>query len=740
MFIYLYNKAEKKATLALKSWLLARLDTLLENGAGKIKQEEAQLFLTCKEKGEAIARIQEKRTQIDEEWHELYQECITKIDDSNDITRKAKARALMAEELENAMRILNRQLTEWQQKVYKKWTHVEEVRNEFRAKWHALKKGCSKKVEDVKEVLHSLTLGETEDEIASVERGIKADLELVVTWVGEQLAIHPYFPNKKEFLEDVQKKVDNVLTHTGKSLRVLLHEKKNIARTEFSESSTETLDKSGALTPPPYATDNTLKTPLFSPDDVKPFVLNVNEYGEKIKTGDSAFTQGACSALQSGTSGGYLNNTAINYFASNTFLPYQISATLAAQNAMLHKACFMPAIDAVRNGFEMSINETHKEFSPQILEYLKKRNKDMRIMENLAEFLGYGRMFGIRVCLPVVNSEDPEFYYKPFDINAVEPNSYKGLTQIDPQWVQPFLSGRSVSDPSWIHFYQPTYWHIAGTETGRLRNLVHRSHLIIYVYAPVADVLKPTYFFGGPSLPQLLYDRLYAAEQIANEGPPMAKTKRIMVANTDRLDSLLLNECENSALLNNMLKNINNYSMLMMGNKEGESITKLDTDLSDFDALLMSQYQLVASIAGMPASKLLGTSPKGFQSTGNLEMQHYYELLESNQKAALHPLLERHLLLLSKSEIEHKFGIQKVNVDVHFNPLDSPSKTEESTIYNNHAQADALLVREGIISREELRQKIANNPCSGFNAIDPSDLPDDAPDLYGEQLPPKFEQ
>ncbi len=42
---------------------------------------------------------------------------------------------------------------------------------------------------------------------------------------------------------------------------------------------------------------------------------------------------------------------------------------------------------------------------------------------------------------------------------------------------------------------------------------------------------------------------------------------------------------------------------------------QLDTSLSDFDSLIMTQFQLLAAEAGMPVSKLMKTQSKGLGDT-----------------------------------------------------------------------------------------------------------------------------
>ena len=92
--------------------------------------------------------------------------------------------------------------------------------------------------------------------------------------------------------------------------------------------------------------------------------------------------------------------------------------------------------------------------------------------------------------------------------------------------VQAKLDGLDASDPSSINFYEPTYWTINGQR-------IHRSHLIIMRGPEVPDILKPTYLYGGISIPQMIYERVYGAERTANEAPQLTMTKRMKVLKMD---------------------------------------------------------------------------------------------------------------------------------------------------------------------------------------------------------------
>jgi hypothetical protein len=159
----------------------------------------------------------------------------------------------------------------------------------------------------------------------------------------------------------------------------------------------------------------------------------------------------------------------------------------------------------------------------------------------------------------------------------------------------------------------------------------------------------------------------------------------------------------------------NNYGV-KLGDKEGDEFQQFDTTLADFDAMMMSQYQIVAAIAGMPSTKLLGTSPKGFGASGEYEESSYHETLESIQDEVT-PFLERHQALVWRSFIGPKLGGADVATTVSWNPLDTPTAKELADTNLVKAQTGNALVQSGAIDGQDERQRIATDKDSGYHAL-----------------------
>lgn len=396
----------------------------------------------------------------------------------------------------------------------------------------------------------------------------------------------------------------------------------------------------------------------------------------------------------------------IAWYGAQSFIGYQVCAIIS-QNWLVDKACSMPARDAVRNGYETTVNDGVK-VAPDILEDIKHQDDKHKLGDNCIEFIRNGRIFGIRHLLYVVDSPDPDYYEKPYNPDGITPGSYKGMTQIDPYWITPELSFEAASNPAAFDFYEPTWWRINGKR-------YHKSHFAIMRNGQVPDILKPTYLYGGIPVPQKVAERIYAAERTANEAPMLAMTKRLTVMNLD-VEKALTNPKTFEQKMGYWTNLMNNFGVKVIGGQE--QIQQFDTSLNDLDAVIMTQYQIVAAAADVPATKLLGTTPKGFNASGNYEEASYHEELESLQTSYLTPLINGHHERLIRSYILPKYNCELFHTEANWLPVDSPTANEMADINLKKAQADQTWANIGAVDGVDVRDRLIRDRDSGYNGIE----------------------
>lgn len=404
---------------------------------------------------------------------------------------------------------------------------------------------------------------------------------------------------------------------------------------------------------------------------------------------------------------GAIPDAQLLWYASQGFIGFQLCAVLS-QQWLIDKACSIPPRDAIRNGYKVAINGPELEDAPAVIEKIRAADKRYGLKRQCVELSKMARVFGIRIAIFKVDSPDPQYYSRPFNPDGITPGSYRGIVQVDPYWCIPELSIQGAANPASAEFYEPTYWTIQGVR-------YHKSHLVIVRGPELPDILKPSYQYAGLSLVQRIYERVYAAERTANEGPQLALSKRAMVFYTDTGKAL--------ADQNNFMQRLTTWANfrdnfgVKVADKDGDKVEQHDTNLSNFDETVMTQYQLVAAIANMPATKLLGTTPKGFNSSGDYEEASYHEELESIQTGDMEPLISRHHVCLMRSEGAAMGLDPRTVLTVEWPALDAPTAKEEAEIEKTKAETDKIYVEAGAIDGQDVRARIIADPKSGYDGI-----------------------
>lgn len=400
------------------------------------------------------------------------------------------------------------------------------------------------------------------------------------------------------------------------------------------------------------------------------------------------------------------------YYAKQGFIGFN-NCAIIAQDWLVNKAIALPCYDAIAIDYDVNVcDDEISDEDQNIIAQLRKlsNNNKFKIKEICKHFAENKRKFGQALCIPLIEGVD---YSVPFNIDVITSKSYKGMTVIEPQWVSPVLDIEASTDPTSTRFYKPTWFKLPNGD------LIHYTWFIFNTYGEPSDILKPSYYFGGYPLPQMLYEYVYAAHKTAKEAPMLAQSKRLNYIEGN-VNAYLGDEERLNREINLVSWLRNNWGWLLV--KKDQRIGQLDTSLTDFDAVTMLGYQIVAAISGVQSARLLETSPKGWQSSGSLEDKNYSKTLQAIQRLDYTAILEFHYQLLAKSE----FNIDK-EYTVTFDEIDTPTEKERAEIREINARTDSTYINAGVVSAEEIRGVLREDEKSGYNAL--------SEEMEGEGLP-----
>lgn len=304
----------------------------------------------------------------------------------------------------------------------------------------------------------------------------------------------------------------------------------------------------------------------------------------------------------------------------------------------------------------------------------------------------------------------------------LRPGGILRFVVIDP--VNVFPGDYNSLSPLSPDYFRPRWWWVLGQR-------VHASRLIRLTANEVPVLLKPAYNFLGIPQAQILWDYvLHFQECRAAEARLLTKFS-MTVFKTSMADILFSagGTATLDARMRYMTQTMNNDGVLAV-DKEAEDVIKLETPLSGVTDIVRQSLEILAALNRTPAVKLLGISPSGFNATGESDIRNYYDHITSQQEKVLRDAIRTVLDCVQL----HLRGEIDQSVTFDFSPLGEEDRAALATMQKTKADTIAVYLDRDIISPEEVRKALANDPDSGFADIDPEDVPEG--NGMPDELPP----
>lgn len=311
----------------------------------------------------------------------------------------------------------------------------------------------------------------------------------------------------------------------------------------------------------------------------------------------------------------------------------------------------------------------------------------------------------------------------PLDISekSTELQSFKRFTLIEP--INLFPGNYESIDPLSPHYYVPDMWWVQGKQ-------VHASRLIRICGNEVPIILKPTYNFLGIPQAQILYDYVIHFQDARMSEARLLEKFSIKIVKTDMQDVLTNPNATSGvdARVGYMAANMTNDGIMML-DKDMEDFINVNVPLSGVTDIVRQQLEFIVAINRTPAVKLLGISPAGF-NTGDSDIKNYNDHISSQQEKILRAPVQKMLDIIQIV----KLGKYNKSVSFKFKGLNEDDEKAIADAQDVKAGTRQKYLQEGVVSQEEVRKAISEDPHSGFFGIDVSDIPDgDDEDYTGQE-------
>lgn len=340
------------------------------------------------------------------------------------------------------------------------------------------------------------------------------------------------------------------------------------------------------------------------------------------------------------------------------------------------------------------------------LKELQEAFEEFRVQDHLRAlglmdgFYGRGQLYinikgqesDVRRMLPLL--------YNPANIPR---GSLLGFKPIEPVWTTPYMY--NSNDPTRDDFYVPSAWYVLGKRT-------HATRLLTVVGRPLPDLLKPAYNFGGLSLSQMIEPYVVRWLKTVDGVNKMINNYSTSGVSTNMQAELAGEDGEavkRAHLFNVMRGNLG----LMVLDKDSEEFFQYNTPLSELSKLQAQAQEHMAAPTHIPLVKLTGISPSGLNASSEGEIKVFYDFIAAEQENTLDTVLTAILKIVQC----HLWGAIDPDIKHQWVPLDTPTDTELAQIRKSDADAAAIYIDRGTISPDEDRERLRNDPNSGYTHL-----------------------
>lgn len=234
---------------------------------------------------------------------------------------------------------------------------------------------------------------------------------------------------------------------------------------------------------------------------------------------------------------------------------------------------------------------------------------------------------------------------------------------------------------------------------------VHRSRVIRFVGAPVFSTEAAELSGWGDPVLASIRDAVIAAGTTIQEIAAHIHEAKIDVLGIPRLSEKVSTQEDKNRLLNRTaIAQISKSNHGVFLKDAAETWEQKQISFSQMPELIDRYLQIASGAADIPATRLLGQSPAGMNSTGESDLVNYYDRVGAEQRNELQPALSP----LDECLIRSALGVRPPEVHYVWRPLWQLSAKDKATVDKQKAETTKIYKDTGLIPDSALATAAVN--------------------------------
>lgn len=331
------------------------------------------------------------------------------------------------------------------------------------------------------------------------------------------------------------------------------------------------------------------------------------------------------------------------------------------------------------------------------IELIEAEEKRLNVRGKVLEARTKARLWGGAAILIGTGEEDQAL---PLEVDSLGSAGIQYLTVFTRKELS---AGEIEYDPASELYGKPRTFRL-NAKNGQMVD-IHASRLVIFHGSPVPDDEYALHRGWGDSVLTSTLNAVKNADSTAGNIASLVFEAKIDVIRAPNfMASLSDPEYENRWIrrfsLANMGKGINGTLVL---DKEEEYDSK-SANFATLPDVLDRFLTIVAGAADIPATRLLGQSPAGMNSTGESDLRNYYDRISAMQEIEMTPAMQR----MDEAIIRSALGSRPPEVHYIWSSLWQISDKERSEIGKASAETIKVLNETALFPTEALAKSAAN--------------------------------
>lgn len=265
--------------------------------------------------------------------------------------------------------------------------------------------------------------------------------------------------------------------------------------------------------------------------------------------------------------------------------------------------------------------------SEAIIKELETKLDEIEFWESLSELVSKSLIYGVSflyINTPTDKISEP--LHHNFRTFGVDTNKIQGLKVVEPWNVG--VSEVNSANPLLDDYMQPKRWYVGGAGE------IDRTRFLSLSFFEVPNLIKPVFNYGGVSLCQLMRDYIKDAEGIRISLSDLFQRFRSRIIKSPKARNDIEGAKARAQAINQQQ---NNLGLLLL--TDNEEYIETITPITGLDKIQSQAYESLTISSFLPATKLLGISPSGFNATGEYDLENYYDTIAGFQNNIIKPIL-----------------------------------------------------------------------------------------------------